>query len=109
MTIKHSRYLKDVGAVFERIRVADIIDQADNVTGQIGIGQEVEVRKHFMKLRGKRQLLHKTIVSSSAVGIQSLSEYFTVNSTDTERATEVGEQHAAANVCAVDLHINMFP
>lgn len=46
-------YLKDSGAVFKGVRVADIIDQADDVTGQIVIGQVVKVREHFMKLRGE--------------------------------------------------------
>lgn len=50
-------YLKDFGAVFKGVRVADIIDQADNVAGQIGIRQVVEVGEHFMKLRGEYRLL----------------------------------------------------
>lgn len=44
-------YLEDFGAVFKGVRVADIIDQADNVAGQISIGQVVEVGEYFMKLR----------------------------------------------------------
>lgn len=47
-------YLKDSGAVFKGVRVADIIDQADDVTGQIVIGQVIKVREHFMKLRRER-------------------------------------------------------
>lgn len=43
-------YLEDFGAVFKGVRVADIIDQADNVTGQISIRQIVKVREYFMKL-----------------------------------------------------------
>lgn len=50
-------YLEDSGAVFKGVRVADIIDQADNVTGHISIRQVVEVREHFMKLRGVKLLL----------------------------------------------------
>lgn len=45
-------YLEDRGAVLEGVRVADIVEQADDVTGQIGLRQGVEVREHFMKLRG---------------------------------------------------------
>lgn len=48
-------YLEDFGAVFKGVRVADIVDQADNVTGQISVRQVVEVREHFMKLRGEER------------------------------------------------------
>lgn len=48
-------YLEDFSAVLKGVRVADIIDQADDVTGQISIRQEVEVRKDFMKLGEERQ------------------------------------------------------
>lgn len=48
-------YLEDFGAVFKGVRVADIIDQADNVAGQISIRQVVEVREHFMKLSGEER------------------------------------------------------
>lgn len=51
-------YLEDFGAVLKGVRVADVIDQADNVTGQISIRQVVEVGEHFMKLRrGERTVL----------------------------------------------------
>ena len=49
-------YLEDFGAVLEGVRVADIVDQADNVTGQVSIRQVVEVREHFMKLRKLEEL-----------------------------------------------------
>lgn len=43
-------YLKDAGAVFKGIRLADIIHQADDVAGQIHIRQVVKVWEHFVKL-----------------------------------------------------------
>lgn len=43
-------YLEDFGAVFKGVRVADIIDQTDHVTGHISIRQVVKVREDFMKL-----------------------------------------------------------
>lgn len=47
-------YLEDFGAVFKGVRVADVVDQADDVAGQVGIRQVVEVGEHFMKLRGTK-------------------------------------------------------
>lgn len=47
-----SFYLEDFGAVLEGVGVADVVHQADNVTGQIAVGQVVKVREHFVKLRG---------------------------------------------------------
>lgn len=44
-------YLKDAGAVFKGVWVADIIDQADDVTGQFHIGQVVKVWEDFTELR----------------------------------------------------------
>lgn len=44
-------YLEDFGAIIEGVWVADVIHQADDVTGQVGVGQVVQVREHFMKLR----------------------------------------------------------
>lgn len=49
-------YLKDFGAVFKGVRIADVIDEADNVAGQIGIRQVVEVGEHFMKLTGEENI-----------------------------------------------------
>lgn len=45
----HEVLLKYFGTVFKGVRVTDVIDQADHVTGQISISQVIEVRKHFMK------------------------------------------------------------
>lgn len=54
---KHARcYLKDFGAVLKGVRVADVIDQTDNVAGQVSIRQVVEVREHFMKLSGEKNM-----------------------------------------------------
>lgn len=44
-------HLEDAGAVFKGIWVADIIHQADDVTGQIHIRQAVKVWEHFVELR----------------------------------------------------------
>lgn len=52
-TMMNQSYLEDFGAVFEGVRVADVVDQADDVAGQVGIRQVVEVREDFMKLRRK--------------------------------------------------------
>lgn len=49
-------YLKDFGAVFKGVRVADVIDQTDNVAGHIIIRQVVKVREHFMKLSGQKNM-----------------------------------------------------
>lgn len=49
-------YLKDFGAVFKGVRVADVIDQTDNIAGQVSIRQVVKVREHFMKLSGQKNM-----------------------------------------------------
>lgn len=50
-TLKHRPiYLENSGTVLKGIRVADIIDKADDVTGHFIIRQVVKVREDFMKL-----------------------------------------------------------
>lgn len=44
-------YLKDSGTVFKGVGVTDIINQTDNVAGQITIRKVIQVGKHFMKLK----------------------------------------------------------
>lgn len=44
-------YLVHFGTVLEGARVVDVVHQADHVAGQVGLGQEVEVRHHLVELR----------------------------------------------------------
>lgn len=58
-------YLKNFGAVFKGVRVAGIIDQADNVTSQIRVRQVVEVGEYFMQLK-RREKCQSTIDGGKA-------------------------------------------
>lgn len=70
-------YLEDSGTVFKGVRAADIIDQADDVTGHISIRQVVKVREHFMKLRGVQGLF--VIVYAVWITVNSCCQKLTVH------------------------------
>lgn len=62
MQVMHTLfYLKDFGAVFKGVRIADVIDEADNVAGHISIRQVVDVGEHFMKLRYRYKMIRTFI------------------------------------------------
>lgn len=48
-------YLEDSGAVLEGVGVADVVDQADHVAGQVVVRQVVKVGEDFVQLRGEHR------------------------------------------------------
>lgn len=48
-------HLVDPGAVFKRAGVVDVVHQADHVTCQVRLRQEVEIWHHLMELGEKNK------------------------------------------------------
>lgn len=95
-------YLEDFGAVLKGARVADIIDQADNVTSQISVRQVVEVREHFMKLRGDERVSRALLSFNKSHMLDSCHSICALVESLCQRVFQCGRQHKGS-ACVLNL------
>lgn len=53
--VRWAFYLEDSGAVVEGVGVADVVDQADDVAGQVVVRQVVKVGEDFVELGSHKE------------------------------------------------------